>query len=90
MIDLTRSNIAEARLLSHVFRYIDDITIINDNLYFINHFNKIYPPELELKLVNPNPLAANVLDIKIEITNLNKFKANRLAWIDWKISNKLL
>ena len=37
-------------MFRHTFRYIDDLLTINDNEEFLNSFQDIYPPELQLNL----------------------------------------
>jgi hypothetical protein len=57
------------RKLSNNFRYIDDITSINDDGVFGNIYHEIYPDSLVLKKVNGSPTQANVLDINITVWN---------------------
>jgi hypothetical protein len=58
-----------ARTLSNTFRYIDDITSVNDGGVFENVYKEIYPESLTLKKMNDNDQEANVLDIKVKIRN---------------------
>ena len=68
LIDKLRSNqISICINLSHCFRYIDDITVINDNDDFEKWYKTIYPSSLTLKKVNTNSLAADVLDISVNV-----------------------
>ena len=60
------------RKLSHCFRFIDDITAINDDGLFEKLYKGIYPNTLILKKVNDNNCNADVLDICISVIN-NKF-----------------
>ena len=53
--------------LRNTFRYIDDITSINDGGMFENNIRKIYPASLELKKVNTSSNHADVLDICVKI-----------------------
>ena len=62
----------KCKKLKSVFRYIDDLTVLNDDGFFLSNFNKIYPPCLDLKLINTTSnQQADVLDIHIEIKNKN-------------------
>lgn len=67
MTKLMKSNIQLARSLNLTYRYIDDITILNDNGYFVKSYIDIYPDSLELKLVNESPNKADILDISVNI-----------------------
>ena len=53
--------------LKYVYRYIDDITTINDKDNFKNIFPQIYPNCLTLKQVNTDNKNADILDININI-----------------------
>lgn len=55
--------------LRYVFRYLDDITIINDKRCFSREFSNIYDSSLELAKVNDCPLQADVLDVSVSINN---------------------
>ncbi len=66
------SNPYICRKLSHTFRYIDDITVINDEGIFDKVYKDIYPDSLQLVKINSNSSIANVLDINISIVS-NKF-----------------
>ena len=56
--------------LKFAYRYIDDLTLINDNNFFEDNYKNIYPPFLELKKVNLiDNQNADVLDISVNITN---------------------
>jgi hypothetical protein len=70
---LKSGNFKEAINLRHVYRYIDDITIINDADFFHNNYKDIYPNSLTLKKINTSNLKADVLDISIEIKNDKSF-----------------
>ena len=61
-------NSAEKRLnYRYVFRYIDDLFTVNNNLIFID-INNIYPPCLERKNINKAPYNKyTFLDIDIEV-----------------------
>ena len=49
---LKKSDLRRARKFANVFRFIDDLTTLNDWGEFEQHFHEIYPPELELKKEN--------------------------------------
>jgi hypothetical protein len=51
----------------YVYRYLDDITAINDNDYLGLYYKDIYHQSLSLVKVNTQPDSADVLDIHIEI-----------------------
>lgn len=55
--------------LRKTFRYIDDITVLNDNNTFDNNISNIYPKSLNLEKVNQCSSEANVLDLDIKISN---------------------
>ena len=46
---LMKRDLGRARRFGNVYRFIDDLTALNDNGEFEKCFRKIYPPELELK-----------------------------------------
>ena len=58
---MTKTNYRVARSLNHTFRYIDDITPLNDKGNFEKYFSQIYPPELELNRENVGFKSATVL-----------------------------
>ena len=71
---LARSNkIKEAKLLKNIFRFQDDLLVLNDNGYFNTIFKDIYPVEMVLKKTNLSPQKVNFLDITISIYQ-GKFK----------------
>jgi hypothetical protein len=51
----------------YVYRYIDDITVINGNGILDKWFSDIYPNSLSLEKVNNDKSKADVLDLGIEI-----------------------
>ena len=67
------SNYGICLALRNVFRYIDDITAINDKGEFEQNIGNIYLASLELCKVNSCNHSADVLDISVSINN-NKFK----------------
>lgn len=54
--------------MQNVFRFIDDLNAMNDNI-FLENIHNIYPPELELKKENINESEATFLDLHIKIQN---------------------
>ena len=62
-----KTNYGIARSLNHTFRYIDDVTPINDSGNFQKHMNEIYPADLILTKENIGTQSATVLDLGIEI-----------------------
>ena len=64
---LKKNNVTVYRNLNHCFRYIDDITVINDNGCFNEVYRLIYPSSLVLKKVNEQDGSADVLDINAKI-----------------------
>ena len=66
---LKTGNFKDAMKLRHVYRYIDDITTINDDGFFELNYTDIYPDSLNLKKINTSNLKADVLDISISINN---------------------
>jgi hypothetical protein len=67
--EMKRGNFTVTRFLNHTFRYIDDITIVNDDGLFERIYHEIYPDSLTLKKVNRNNREAEVLDIHTKISN---------------------
>ena len=49
MTNLKKNDLARAKNLRHVFRFIDDLIALNDNDEFMRSHEEIYPPEMELK-----------------------------------------
>ena len=50
-----------------MFRYIDDLTVIDDDGEFEKVYHEIYPPELELKRANSSDKEASFSDLDIKI-----------------------
>ena len=65
---LKRIDAIRARKFCHTFRFIDDLFTINDGNEFCDHFNEIYPPELQLNLENSGD-EVNFLDLHISKDN---------------------
>jgi hypothetical protein len=91
-----------ARKLNNTFRYIDDITSINDQGIFEEVYKDIYPASLILKKMNLNDHEANVLDINVKIHERKfmcsvydkreefPFACNRFPPIDTAISKNVI
>lgn len=63
------SDKSKVRFFNNSFRFIDDLSIFNDNGEFEKNIKNIYPKELELKKENNGHLQATFLDLNIEIKN---------------------
>ena len=66
------SNIALARKFSNMFRFIDDLLVVNDDDEFSKFIKNIYPPELKLTKENGNSNSTSFLDLQISIDS-NRF-----------------
>merc|ERR1712082_215626 len=64
---MSKSNYSVARSLNHTFRYIDDISPLNDNGIFEKYKPQIYPDDLELNRENTGFKLASVLEMQIDI-----------------------
>ena len=64
---LKDGNYKDALKLTRVYRYIDDITVINDQNYLQENYKNIYPTSLNLKKVNVDNRGADILDISVKI-----------------------
>ena len=70
MKNLIRNNDSNTcKRLTHVFRYIDDITVINGDGILDSVSKHIYSDKLKLVKVNSSPKSADVLDLQIVIQN---------------------
>ena len=63
-----KTNYKLAKRLNFVYRYIDDVTPINDLGTFSENINDIYPNDLVLSKENVGSIKATVLDLDINIT----------------------
>lgn len=71
--DLNRkTNYKLAKSLNYTFRYIDDVSPINDLGNFSKHIKDIYPGDLILTKENIGSKNANVLDLQIDVLD-NQF-----------------
>ena len=70
-----KTNYKLAKSLNYTYRYIDDVTPINDSRTFFENIDRIYPNDLILTKENIGSNKATVLDLDINITN-NKFDIN--------------
>jgi len=59
----------KCKKLRYIYRYIDDITVINDSGFFDKNFSQIYPKNLNLEKINSTSIQADVLDLNINIDN---------------------
>ena len=66
---IQKTDIARARRFANTFRFIDDLSILNDGGEFSRSYIEIYPPELELGRQNANTSYASFLDLSIRIQN---------------------
>ena len=73
MNDLKKNDLILARKLSNIFRFIDDLSVVNDDGIFEVNIKDIYPKELELTKENYNSSEASFLDLNISIKD-NKFQ----------------
>ena len=64
---MAKSNYAVAKSLNHTFRFIDDISPLNDKGNFDKYKSQIYPSDLELNRENIGFKSASVLEMKIDI-----------------------
>ena len=62
---MSKSNYSVARSLNHTFRYIDDISPLNDNGNFEKYKSQIYPDDLELNRENTGFKLASVLRLML-------------------------
>ena len=67
--ELKRIDLSRARRFGNTFRFIDDLTAINDGGEFERCFRDIYPSELKLKKENVGSLDATFLDLELSITD---------------------
>ena len=65
---LERSNKSkELRLLKNIFRFQDNLLVLNDDGYFNTIFKDVYPVEMVLKKTNLSPQKVNFLDVTVSI-----------------------
>ena len=69
MDSLKRNDLIRARKLCNIFRFIDDLSALNDGGEFENNYRDIYPEELELGKENKDNYEASFLDLQIKIEN---------------------
>ena len=71
---LSRTDYARAKRVFNVFRFIDDLVILNDQGEFSRSFLEIYPEQLVLNKENDNTnMKASYLDLNISISD-NRFE----------------
>ena len=71
--ELKKRDLLKARKLGNIFRFIDDLSSINDNGEFERSYKEIYPEELELGKENLDESEASFLDLSIKLKN-NQFQ----------------
>ena len=64
-----KHDLIRARSLCNIFRFIDDLSVFNDDKEFEKNFKDIYPKELELTKENCNNSEATFLDLQIKVLN---------------------
>ena len=69
MRELRKNDRKSAYKFSYVWRFIDDLSAVNNDNIFENNIPNIYPPELELKKENNGYMNASFLDLEINIMN---------------------
>ena len=57
----------ELKLLQNIFRFQDDLLVLNDNGYFDTIYHDIYPTEMVLEKTNVSARKVNFLDITVSI-----------------------
>ena len=67
MKKIKKTGIRRARRLANSFRFIDDLTVLNDGGEFERSFNEIYPPVLEHQKGNDINTKGSFLVLKLEI-----------------------
>ena len=95
---MKKNNLSLCFSLSKCFRYMDDVSGVNDDGKFESICKHIYPTSLTLKKVNAQDKSADVLDISVTINNQKfvcnlfdkragfPFKCNMFPAIDSKIA----
>ena len=73
VMNLISTGDSDMRLLRFVYRYIDDLLILNDNGNFANIYTDIYPNVMELKSTGSSAQHVSFLDMDIKALG-NKFK----------------
>ena len=62
----------DIKLLKFIYRYIDDLIVLNDNGYFNSIIEKIYPRQLELNATDSSTQLSTCLDSQlVRIFNVN-------------------
>lgn len=72
---LYRVDYYSARMMNKTYRLIDDITSINSDGVFVDHYLNIYPASLQLNKENLGTVSANVLDLDVMVVD-EQFKVN--------------
>ena len=61
------NKVNELRLLQNIFRFQDDLLVLNDNGYFDTIYHDIYPVVMVLNNTNVSPQKVNFLDITVSV-----------------------
>ena len=69
MKNLRKNNIGRGKKFANIFRFIDDLIVVNDNGEFERSWKEIYPSELVLEKENQSDQSATFLDLDIHINN---------------------
>ena len=64
---IKKTDIGRARHFGNIFRFINDLTVLNDCSQLGRSFQKIYLPELELKKENLGYVEGSFLDLMINM-----------------------
>ena len=67
MNELKKKDIIKARKLCNIFRFINELSSINDGGEFESSYSNIYPEELQLGKENTDKHEASVLNLNIKI-----------------------
>ena len=59
----------DVKRFKFIYRYIDDLLVLNDNGHFDSAYTDIYPQTLELKYTARSRISATFLDMDISISN---------------------
>ena len=64
-----RKNIGRGKKFANIFRFIDDLIVVNDNGEFERPWKEIYPSEPVFEKENLSDQSATFLDLDIHIIN---------------------
>lgn len=98
----TKQNYSLAKSLNNTFRYIDDVTPLNDKGNFSKYYKDIYPSDLLLSKENEGTKEAAVLDVYLQVndgkyltrvfdkTDSFNFSINKYPSLSSNVPNKIL